>query len=60
MSQVIVLDTHIWFWWITEEFQRFPSSWGDMISTSVRDKKLEVVGRTRFDGSYQIPCHLVP
>jgi PIN domain nuclease of toxin-antitoxin system len=30
MSEVIVLDTHIWFWWITQEFQRFPSHWRDI------------------------------
>jgi PIN domain nuclease of toxin-antitoxin system len=27
MSEVIVLDTHIWFWWINEEYHRFPASW---------------------------------
>jgi len=25
MSQVIVLDTHIWIWFITQEFERFPA-----------------------------------
>jgi len=24
---MIVLDTHIWFWWINEEHHRFPASW---------------------------------
>lgn len=27
MSQMIVLDTHIWFWWINQEHNRFPLSW---------------------------------
>lgn len=27
MSEMIVLDTHIWFWWINEEYHRFPASW---------------------------------
>lgn len=27
MSEIIVLDTHIWFWWINEEHHRFPASW---------------------------------
>ena len=27
MSEMIVLDTHIWFWWINEEHHRFPASW---------------------------------
>jgi hypothetical protein len=33
---------------------------GYVETPSVPDKKLEVVGRTRFDGSYYVPCHLVP
>jgi PIN domain nuclease of toxin-antitoxin system len=27
MSEMIALDTHIWFWWINEEYHRFPASW---------------------------------
>lgn len=34
MSEVIVLDTHIWFWWINLEFDRFPSQWRDKIETA--------------------------
>jgi PIN domain nuclease of toxin-antitoxin system len=34
MSQVIVLDTHIWFWLMTQEFWRFPSHWQDVIETA--------------------------
>jgi PIN domain nuclease of toxin-antitoxin system len=34
MSEVIVLDTHIWFWWITEEFDRFPYHWREIIETA--------------------------
>jgi len=26
MSQMIVLDTHVWFWWINLEHQRFSAS----------------------------------
>lgn len=26
MSQMIVLDTHAWFWWINLEHQRFSGS----------------------------------
>lgn len=36
MSQVIVLDTHIWFWWITEEHQRYPAAWRDLIENADR------------------------
>ncbi len=38
MSQVIILDTHIWIWFITQEFERFPAHWREVIETS------EVVG----------------
>jgi PIN domain nuclease of toxin-antitoxin system len=34
MSEVIVLDTHIWFWWVTEEFDRFPFHWREIIETA--------------------------
>ncbi len=27
MSEIIVLDTHIWFWLINSDFDRFPASW---------------------------------
>jgi PIN domain nuclease of toxin-antitoxin system len=38
MSQIIVLDTHIWIWFITQEFNRFPTHWREIIETA------EVVG----------------
>jgi PIN domain nuclease of toxin-antitoxin system len=31
MPEVIVLDTHIGYWWITEDYQRFPVTWQDYI-----------------------------
>lgn len=31
MSQIIVLDTHIWIWFVTQEFERFPSHWREEI-----------------------------
>lgn len=36
MSVAIVLDTHIWFWFVTQEFERFPSAWRDEIEMAVR------------------------
>ncbi|MFM6754935.1 MAG: type II toxin-antitoxin system VapC family toxin [Dolichospermum sp.] len=27
MSEIIVLDTHIWLWLINGDFDRFPSHW---------------------------------
>ena len=34
MSEIIVLDTHIWIWFINLEWKRFPSSWVDVIETA--------------------------
>jgi PIN domain nuclease of toxin-antitoxin system len=31
MSEIIILDTHIWFWFINQEFDRFPSHWRNVI-----------------------------
>lgn len=31
MSEVIVLDTHIWLWLINANFDQFPSHWRDQI-----------------------------
>jgi len=33
MSEIIVLDTHIWFWLMTEDFQKMPESWQTAIET---------------------------
>ncbi len=34
MPQRIILDTHSWFWFINQEFQRFPDSWREKIETA--------------------------
>ncbi|BAZ40214.1 hypothetical protein NIES4101_61750 [Calothrix sp. NIES-4101] len=34
MPQIIVLDTHIWIWFITQEFERFPTHWREIIETA--------------------------
>jgi PIN domain nuclease of toxin-antitoxin system len=33
MSEIIVLDTHIWFWIMTLDFQKFPDTWREEIET---------------------------
>ena len=33
---MIILDTHIWFWFINQEFNRFPARWKDLIEISPR------------------------
>jgi PIN domain nuclease of toxin-antitoxin system len=34
MSEMIVLDTHIWFWLMSQDFGRFPADWRDVIETA--------------------------
>jgi PIN domain nuclease of toxin-antitoxin system len=34
MSEIIVLDTHIWFWLICEDWNRFPASWREEIESA--------------------------
>ena len=34
MSEIIVLDTHIWIWYINRELEKFPSSWLEIIETA--------------------------
>lgn len=36
MSEIIVLDTHIWFWLISEDWNRFPASWREEIESAER------------------------
>ena len=36
MPKVILLDTHIWFWLMTQEFDRFPARWRKEIDTAAR------------------------
>jgi PIN domain nuclease of toxin-antitoxin system len=36
MPEIIILDTHIWFWFIAREFFRFPEHWRSQIETSAQ------------------------
>ena len=36
MSEIIVLDTHIWFWLISEDWHKFPASWREEIASAER------------------------
>jgi PIN domain nuclease of toxin-antitoxin system len=60
MSEVIVLDTHIWFWWVTEEFERFPSRWREMIETAeqvgVSAISCYEVALAHQRGRLELPC----
>jgi PIN domain nuclease of toxin-antitoxin system len=60
MSQVIVLDTHIWFWLMTQEFGRFPSHWQDVIETAeevgVSAISCYEVALAQQKGRLDLPC----
>ena len=60
MSQVIVLDTHIWIWFIIQEFERFPAHWREVIETStvvgVSPVSCYEVALAQQRGRLQLPC----
>ena len=60
MSQVIVLDSHIWFWWINLEFERFPKSWRQQIEQAGRVGVSAVscyeLALAHRRGRLQLPC----
>ena len=51
MSEVIVLDTHIWFWLITQELERFPDQW--------REDALKPAAITLLPLTAEISCRAV-
>ncbi|PZV09664.1 MAG: PIN domain nuclease [Leptolyngbya sp.] len=60
MSQVIVLDTHIWFWFITQDFARFPNSWRNKIETATQVNVSPVscyeIALAQQRGRLELPC----
>jgi PIN domain nuclease of toxin-antitoxin system len=60
MSQVIVLDTHIWFWLMTQDYGRFPSHWRDIIETAeevgVSAISCFEVALAQQRGRLELPC----
>ncbi len=36
MSEVVVLDTHIWIWLVNRNLDRFPSEWVDRLESAER------------------------
>jgi PIN domain nuclease of toxin-antitoxin system len=60
MSQVIVLDTHIWFWSMTQEYERFPSHWREMIETArqvgVSAVSCYEIALAQQRGRLELPC----
>jgi PIN domain nuclease of toxin-antitoxin system len=60
MSQVIVLDTHIWIWFITQEFDLFPSHWREAIETAeqvgISPVSCYEVALAHQKGRLELPC----
>ncbi|BAY65561.1 hypothetical protein NIES22_56680 [Calothrix brevissima NIES-22] len=60
MSQIIVLDTHIWIWFITQEFERFPAHWQDIIETAlvvgISPVSCYEVALAQQRGRLELPC----
>jgi PIN domain nuclease of toxin-antitoxin system len=60
MSQVIVLDTHIWIWFVTQEFELFPSQWRDVIETAeqvgISPVSCYEVALAHQRGRLELPC----
>jgi PIN domain nuclease of toxin-antitoxin system len=36
MSQIIILDTHIWLWLVNGNFDLFPTRWRELIESAER------------------------
>lgn len=60
MSEVVILDTHIWFWFINQEFERFPSQWKTKIETANRVAISPIscfeIALAQQRGRLQLPC----
>jgi PIN domain nuclease of toxin-antitoxin system len=60
MSQIIILDTHIWVWFITQEFERFPGHWRDEIETAdqvgISPISCFEVALAQQRGRLELPC----
>jgi PIN domain nuclease of toxin-antitoxin system len=57
---MIVLDTHIWIWFINQEFDRFPAAWRDQIETAdqvvISPVSCFEVALAHQRGRLQLPC----
>jgi PIN domain nuclease of toxin-antitoxin system len=60
MPEIVVLDSHLWFWWINQEFDRFPDPWRELIEQSARVGVSPVscyeLALARNRGRLQMPC----
>jgi PIN domain nuclease of toxin-antitoxin system len=60
MSQIIVLDTHIWIWFITQEFEQFPAPWREVIETAdqvgISPVSCYEIALAQQRGRLELPC----
>jgi PIN domain nuclease of toxin-antitoxin system len=60
MSQIIILDTHIWFWFINQQFDKFPTHWREIIETSeqvgVSTISCYEIALAQQRGRLELPC----
>ncbi|MUG97321.1 PIN domain-containing protein [Scytonema sp. UIC 10036] len=60
MSQIIVLDTHIWIWFINQEFDLFPPHWREAIETAdkvgISPVSCYEVALAQQRGRLNLPC----
>lgn len=60
MSQIIVLDTHIWIWFINQEFELFPTHWREAIETAdqvgISPVSCYEVALAQQRGRLDLPC----
>lgn len=60
MSEVIVLDTHMWIWFVNLAFENFPSEWKERIETASRVGISPVscyeIALAQQRGRLELPC----
>ncbi len=60
MSEIVVLDTHIWFWMMTQEFERFPTDWQTEINIAkqvgVSPVSCYEIALANSKGRLELPC----
>ncbi|GAB4553163.1 MAG: type II toxin-antitoxin system VapC family toxin [Pleurocapsa sp.] len=60
MPSIIVLDTHIWIWFVTQDFSRFPATWRNEIEIADRVGVSPVscyeVALAKQKGRLELPC----
>ena len=62
MSEIILLDTHIWIWFINQEWKRFLSSWLNVIETAelvgISPVSCYEVALSEARGRLFLPCNV--